>query len=150
MVSPSMFHNRRYCSSVPNHFCLIFSAQNLYEVFVVFHDDGYTVYEPNHCHTEHVVYGAFAQFRIRPEYGDTVKSLCEPNKTCVWGSAVNIKNQYIYITQPTLNRVVVIEITERLNPIEVGHVYQCCLCCIFVVLLCLKILSISITTQLLR
>ncbi len=97
----------------------MFSEEEMYEVFAVFHDKGYTIYEPNHCHIEHQVLAPFNMFKILPEYGDLMPTLCDVSKACSWGSAVNVLNKFIYITQPDLNRVVVIEIQDRSNPVEV-------------------------------
>ena len=101
--------------------CIIFSfpEEDLYEVFVVFHDNGYTVYEPMHCHIKHQVGGTFNMFRILPDYGDTLATLCEEGQPCSWGEAVNVRNKFLYVSQPKLNRVVVIEIQDRSNPVEV-------------------------------
>ncbi len=65
------------------------------------------------------VTGAYNMFKIMPEYGETLSSLCRLDEECSWGQAVNVKNKYIYITQPKLNRVVVIDIQDRTNPVEV-------------------------------
>ena len=59
-------------------------------------------------------------FKILPEYGVTLSTLCPVNADCSWGSAVNVRNKFIYITQPEQNRVIVIEIQDRSNPVEVG------------------------------
>lgn len=39
---------------------------------------------------------------------------------CVWSSAVNVKDKFIYVTQPTLDRVLVVDITSQ-KAIQVGH-----------------------------
>lgn len=38
---------------------------------------------------------------------------------CVWSSAVNVKDKFIYVTQPTLDRVLVVDITSQ-KAIQVG------------------------------
>lgn len=67
-------------------------------------------------------------FKILPDYGDTLSSLCPVNSNCSWGSAVNVRNKFIYITQPEQNRVVVVEIQDRSNPVEVPPSFpsHCC------------------------
>lgn len=92
-----------------------------YELFLIFHDNGYSVHEPSHCHIQHVVTGTFDAFKFRPDNADhnLVQSLCEPNRTCSWGDAVNVQNKFIYVSQPNLNRIVVIEVRDRFNPVEV-------------------------------
>ena len=93
---------------------------------MVFHDEGYTVYEPSRCHLEHQVTSDFSNFKSLPEYGPTSTQLCggeegdQKRALCSWGQAVNVRNKFIYISQPTLNRVVVIEIQDRSNPVEVS------------------------------
>ena len=89
------------------------------EAFLVFHDKGYTMYEPNHCHVEHHIPVTFAAFKHYPEFVDVLMSLCADGEPCSWGQAVNVRNAFIYITQPKLNRVVVIELRDRANPVEV-------------------------------
>jgi len=98
------------------------AADELYQLFVVFHDEGFGVYEPGHCHIHHVVKG---DFKLAPRDDvngqQPVNVLCgQSNATsCVWGAAVNVKNRFIYVTQPDLHRVVVVEVQDRLNPVEV-------------------------------
>ena len=72
------------------------------------------------------VTGAFSMFKILPEYGVTLSTLCPVNTDCSWGSAVNVRNKFIYITQPDQNRVIVIEIQDRSNPVEVGVINSFC------------------------
>lgn len=88
------------------------------ELFSVFHDHGYTVYEVGHCHTEHQVSADFHGFKVLPGQRSTPDTLCPTNETCSWSDAVVVKNKFIYIAQPKLNRVVVIEM-DRSNPVEV-------------------------------
>jgi len=96
---------------------------------VIFHDDGFTVYEPNHCYIEHQVSGDFSNFVLQPPYGISLHTLCDGEKPCSWGSAVNVRNRFIYVSQPLLNRVIVIEIQKRSNPVEVGQVKVTCRWC---------------------
>jgi len=105
------------------------AAQDTHEVFVIFHDDGFTVYEPNHCYIEHQVSGDFSNFVLQPPYGISLHTLCDGEKPCSWGSAVNVRNRFIYVSQPLLNRVIVIEIQKRSNPVEVGQVKVTCRWC---------------------
>ncbi|XP_074648310.1 follistatin-related protein 5-like isoform X2 [Tubulanus polymorphus] len=95
----------------------IMTAEESFERFVVFHDNGYTVYEPQHCHQGHTVNWNYGYFRFPP--GDDLKTLCKSEGQCSWGSVVNVKNTYLYISQPNLNRVVVIGVKNGFNPIQV-------------------------------
>ena len=58
-------------------------------------------------------------FQMVSDMLSTPQTLCGNDSPCVWGDAVNVRNKYIYVTQPTLNRIVVIEIEDRSNPVEV-------------------------------
>lgn len=40
-------------------------------------------------------------------------SVGEVKQKCVWSSAVNVKDKFIYVTQPTLARVLVVDITSQ-------------------------------------
>jgi hypothetical protein len=83
------------------------------ELVVVFHQNGYTVYETTRCHVDHQVDGAF---QLNSPGG---AALCASRRGCEWGRAVRVRDRYVYVAQPTLDRVVVIETTDRLNPVEV-------------------------------
>lgn len=37
----------------------------------------------------------------------------EAVQRCVWSSAVNIKDKFIYVTQPTLDRVLIVDIQSQ-------------------------------------
>lgn len=37
----------------------------------------------------------------------------EEVQRCVWSSAVNVKDKFIYVTQPTLDRVLIVDITSQ-------------------------------------
>lgn len=41
------------------------------------------------------------------------KSAGETEQKCVWSSAVNVKDKFIYVTQPNLARVLVVDITAQ-------------------------------------
>lgn len=44
----------------------------------------------------------------------------EEVQRCVWSSAVNIKDKFIYVTQPTLDRVLIVDITSQ-KAVQVGQ-----------------------------
>lgn len=52
------------------------------EEFMVFHDEGYSVYEPDRCNIEHQVTATFSDFKRVPLYGSTVSTLCA-EVTCI-------------------------------------------------------------------
>lgn len=37
----------------------------------------------------------------------------EAVQRCVWSSAVNVKDKFIYVTQPTLDRVLIVDIQSQ-------------------------------------
>ena len=59
-------------------------------------------------------------FKLLPDMDKNEATLCAPGQACSWGEAVNVNNRFLYVTQPKLNRVIVIEIQDRSNPVEVG------------------------------
>ena len=71
------------------------ATQDSREVFVVFHDDGYTVYEPSHCYIEHQVSSDFSNFVLQPPYGASLHTLCDGEKPCSWGTAINVQNRCV-------------------------------------------------------
>ncbi|CAE1175555.1 FSTL5 [Acanthosepion pharaonis] len=103
----------------PNTSQSMVTTNRFHESFMVFHEDGYIVYEPTECAIRREVKKDYGNFKYIPEALDGPLSLCEPTHPCSWGSTVNVKNKFIYISQPRENRVVVVEITRRWNPVQV-------------------------------
>ncbi|XP_064017619.1 follistatin-related protein 4-like isoform X4 [Pogoniulus pusillus] len=80
-------------------------------MFYVFSDDGITVLQPNECEIRR---------HIRPEERifTSYEEICprvegEGTQTCLWASAVNVRDKYIYVTQPKQNRVMIIDIQTQ-------------------------------------
>uniref|UniRef100_A0A4W3HUA9 Follistatin-related protein 5 n=1 Tax=Callorhinchus milii TaxID=7868 RepID=A0A4W3HUA9_CALMI len=80
-------------------------------MFYIFYEDGIKVIQPIECEI---------QRHIKPSekilgYQDEVcpKAEGETVQRCLWATAVNIKNKYIYITQPNLNRVLIVDIQSQ-------------------------------------
>ncbi|PKU34381.1 follistatin-related protein 4 isoform x1 [Limosa lapponica baueri] len=80
-------------------------------MFYVFSDDGITVLQPNECEIRR---------HIRPEERifTSYEEICprvegEGTQSCLWASAVNVRDKYIYVTQPKQNRVVIIDIQTQ-------------------------------------
>ncbi|KAM6196498.1 follistatin-related protein 4 [Sarcoramphus papa] len=76
-------------------------------MFYVFSDDGITVLQPNECEIRR---------HIRPEERifTSYEEICprvegEGTQSCLWASAVNVRDKYIYVTQPKQNRVMIID-----------------------------------------
>ncbi|NXK47271.1 FSTL4 protein, partial [Chauna torquata] len=80
-------------------------------MFYVFSDDGITVLQPNECEIRR---------HIRPEERifTSYEEICprvegESTQSCLWASAVNVRDKYIYVTQPKHNRVMIIDIQTQ-------------------------------------
>ncbi|XP_027499376.1 follistatin-related protein 4 isoform X3 [Corapipo altera] len=80
-------------------------------MFYVFSDDGITVLQPNECEIRR---------HIRPEERifTTYEEICprvegKDTQSCLWASAVNVRDKYIYVTQPKQNRVLIIDIQTQ-------------------------------------
>ncbi|NWS20443.1 FSTL4 protein, partial [Pachyramphus minor] len=80
-------------------------------MFYVFSDDGITVLQPNECEIRR---------HIRPQERifTTYEEICprvegEDTQSCLWASAVNVRDKYIYVTQPKQNRVLIIDIQTQ-------------------------------------
>lgn len=70
--------------------------------FFAFHDWGISVYDPDNCRLYHQV----ASVDIIP---GTQEALCaERGHPCSWGRAINVADRYVYVSQPTRGRVLVI------------------------------------------
>ncbi|XP_021405163.2 follistatin-related protein 4 isoform X2 [Lonchura striata] len=80
-------------------------------MFYVFSDDGITVLQPNECEIRR---------HIRPEERifTSYEEICprmegEDTQSCLWASAVNVRDKYIYVAQPKQNRVMIIDIQTQ-------------------------------------
>lgn len=72
----------------------------------VFHDWGVAVYEPDECRLFHVIQGT----DVIP---GTQEYVCGDKGTnCSWGRAINVAERYIYVTQPRLDRVLVVSVPQ--------------------------------------
>uniref|UniRef100_A0A3B3B857 Follistatin-like 5 n=1 Tax=Oryzias melastigma TaxID=30732 RepID=A0A3B3B857_ORYME len=80
-------------------------------MFYVFYDDGIKVIQPVACEIQRHIKPSEKLLALQEEVcpmspGETVQK-------CVWSSAVNIKDKFIYVTQPTLDRVLVVDIQSQ-------------------------------------
>jgi|SRR6218665_1732294 len=91
------------------------------ELFVVFHDRGYTVYEVIQCHVKHEVSNDFLLSNAFPELGPLdLGTICPVgNDSCSWGDAEVVGGLFVYVTQPFMKRVIVVDLKDRFNPVEV-------------------------------
>ncbi|XP_034764719.1 follistatin-related protein 5-like isoform X1 [Acipenser ruthenus] len=76
-------------------------------MFYVFSDDGITILQPNECEiqrhikpTERII-ASYEEMCPKGD-GDAIQH-------CVWASAVNVREKYIYATQPVQNRVLIVD-----------------------------------------
>ncbi|XP_034244832.1 follistatin-related protein 5-like [Thrips palmi] len=79
--------------------------QTMQHRFFVFHDRGISIHEPRSCHMHHYI-------RPATVIPGTQSALCGDNvdKRCIWGEALNVEDRYIYVTQPYLDRIIVISV----------------------------------------
>lgn len=94
--------------------------ENMSELFIVFHDRGYTVYEVVQCHVKHDVSNDFLLSNAFPELGPLdLGTICPVNDSCSWGDATVVGGLFVYVTQPNMKRVIVVDLKDRFNPVEV-------------------------------
>ncbi|XP_025974067.2 follistatin-related protein 4 isoform X1 [Dromaius novaehollandiae] len=76
-------------------------------MFYVFSDDGITVLQPNECEIRRHVRPDERIFASYEEICPRVEG--EGTRSCLWASAVNVRDKYIYVAQPKQNRVMIID-----------------------------------------
>ena len=89
--------------------------------FVVFHAEGFTAYSPDNCLRLQNVFGDFRFVNSTPGTVDhrSMVSMCSGRQNCSWGHVVNVKNKFLYASQPELNSIVVIDVDRMLTPLQV-------------------------------
>uniref|UniRef100_A0A8C5GBR1 Follistatin-like 5 n=1 Tax=Gouania willdenowi TaxID=441366 RepID=A0A8C5GBR1_GOUWI len=80
-------------------------------MFYVFYEDGIKVIEPVACEIQRHIKPSEKLLALQEE-------VCPPSpgemvQMCVWSSAVNVQDKFIYVTQPTLDRVLVVDIQSQ-------------------------------------
>uniref|UniRef100_F6UG38 Follistatin like 5 n=1 Tax=Monodelphis domestica TaxID=13616 RepID=F6UG38_MONDO len=80
-------------------------------MFYVFYEDGIKVIQPIECEFQRHIKPSEKLLGFQDEVcpqaeGDTVQR-------CVWASAVNVKDKFIYVTQPTLDRVLIVDVQSQ-------------------------------------
>uniref|UniRef100_A0A4W5QW46 Follistatin-like 5 n=1 Tax=Hucho hucho TaxID=62062 RepID=A0A4W5QW46_9TELE len=80
-------------------------------MFYVFYEDGIKVIQPVACEIQRHIKPSEKLLGLQAEV--CPKSAGEAEQKCVWSSAVNVKDTFIYVTQPTLARVLVVDITAQ-------------------------------------
>uniref|UniRef100_A0A669CVD4 Follistatin-like 5 n=1 Tax=Oreochromis niloticus TaxID=8128 RepID=A0A669CVD4_ORENI len=80
-------------------------------MFYVFYEDGIKVIQPVACEIQRHIKPSEKLLALQEEVCPT--SPGEAVQRCVWSSAVNIKDKFIYVTQPTLDRVLIVDIQSQ-------------------------------------
>eukprot|EP00063_Salmo_salar_P079890 XP_014054725.1 PREDICTED: follistatin-related protein 5-like isoform X1 [Salmo salar] len=80
-------------------------------MFYVFYEDGIKVIQPVACEIQRHIKPSEKLLGLQAEV--CPKSAGETEQKCVWSSAVNVKDKFIYVTQPNLARVLVVDITAQ-------------------------------------
>ncbi|XP_008493693.2 follistatin-related protein 4 isoform X1 [Calypte anna] len=80
-------------------------------MFYVFSDDGIIVLQPNECEIRRHIKPEERIFTSYEEICPKVEG--EDTQSCLWASAVNVRDKYIYVTQPKQNRVMIIDIQTQ-------------------------------------
>ncbi|KAF3694180.1 Follistatin-related protein 5 Follistatin-like protein 5 Precursor [Channa argus] len=80
-------------------------------MFYVFYEDGIKVIQPVACEIQRHIKPSEKLLALQEEVCPS--SPGEAVQRCVWSSAVNIKDKFIYVTQPTLDRVLIVDIQSQ-------------------------------------
>jgi len=107
------------------------AAADKYNRLVVFHGAGYSVYNPQRCRPSRVISAQFdlstrrsTRLQLTSGLGHVTagggRSLCDV--TCDWTDAVVVNNEFIFVSEASFKRVIVINIRDSHSPVEVGHV----------------------------
>ncbi|PWA18738.1 hypothetical protein CCH79_00005558 [Gambusia affinis] len=80
-------------------------------MFYVFYEDGIKVIQPVACEIQRHIKPSEKLLALQEEVCPT--SPGEVVQRCVWSSAVNVKDKFIYVTQPTLGRVLIVDIQTQ-------------------------------------
>nr|DBA29054.1 TPA: hypothetical protein GDO54_009321 [Pyxicephalus adspersus] len=80
-------------------------------LFYVFNDDGIKVIQPVECEYQRHIKMTEKIFGTQDEVCPKIEGL--ETQSCVWASAVNVKDKFIYVAQPKLNRVLLVDIQAQ-------------------------------------
>ncbi|KAJ8399279.1 hypothetical protein AAFF_G00413170 [Aldrovandia affinis] len=80
-------------------------------MFYVFYEDGVKVIQPVQCEIQRHIKPSEKLLGLQEEV--CPKSEGDTEQKCVWASAVNVKDKYIYVSQPTLNRVLIVDVQSQ-------------------------------------
>ncbi|XP_066473374.1 follistatin-related protein 4 isoform X2 [Tiliqua scincoides] len=80
-------------------------------MFYVFSDDGITIIQPTDCEIQRHIRPSDKMFTSYAEICPRVEG--EAIQSCLWASAVNVRDKYIYVTQPKWNRIMILDIQTQ-------------------------------------
>ncbi|KAM4826751.1 follistatin-related protein 4 [Thomomys bottae] len=80
-------------------------------MFYVFSDDGIVVIHPVDCEIQRHLKPTEKIFMSSEEI--CPRRAVDSTQLCQWASAINVRNQYIYVAQPALSRVLVVDVQAQ-------------------------------------
>ncbi|XP_012887288.1 PREDICTED: follistatin-related protein 5 isoform X3 [Dipodomys ordii] len=80
-------------------------------MFYVFYEDGIKVIQPVECEFQRHIKPSEKLLGFQDEVCPKLENDEVPR--CVWASAVNIKDKFIYVAQPTLDRVLIVDVQSQ-------------------------------------
>ncbi|XP_051514855.1 follistatin-related protein 5-like isoform X4 [Myxocyprinus asiaticus] len=80
-------------------------------MFYVFYEDGIKVIQPVACEIQRHIKPSEKLLGLQEEVCPQVEG--EKDLKCLWTSAVNVKDKFIYATQPLLNRLLIVDIQSQ-------------------------------------
>uniref|UniRef100_A0A672TER0 Follistatin-related protein 5-like n=1 Tax=Sinocyclocheilus grahami TaxID=75366 RepID=A0A672TER0_SINGR len=80
-------------------------------MFYVFYEDGIKVIQPVACEIQRHIKPSEKLLGLQEEVCPQVEG--EKDQKCMWTSAVNVKDKFIYATQPLLNRLLIVDIQSQ-------------------------------------
>ncbi|KAM5255718.1 follistatin-related protein 5 isoform 2-T2 [Ctenodactylus gundi] len=80
-------------------------------MFYVFYEDGIKVIQPIECEFQRHIRPSEKLLGLQDEVCPKAEE--DAVQRCVWASAVNVKDKFIYAAQPTLDRVLVVDVQSQ-------------------------------------
>ncbi|MBN3276051.1 FSTL5 protein, partial [Polyodon spathula] len=80
-------------------------------MFYAFYEDGIKVIQPVECEIQRHIKPSEKLLGFQEEVCPKLEG--DATQRCAWASAVNVKDKYIYVTQPYLNRVLLIDVHSQ-------------------------------------
>ncbi|XP_061642839.1 follistatin-related protein 5 isoform X3 [Phyllopteryx taeniolatus] len=80
-------------------------------MFYVFYQDGVKVIQPVACEIQRHIKPSEKLLALKEEVCPTSED--DEVQNCVWSAAVNVKDKFIYAAQPTLDRVLIVDVQSQ-------------------------------------